>query len=407
MVTTRRTRRAGFTVIEMLVATMIMMAVTGAIFALMNPAQGTYQTQPEVSDMQQRLRIGVDTLTKDIIMAGAGSYMGSNAGALYNYFAPIMPYRSGELSPDPATGTFYRSDTITLMYVPPTPAQATVVKNTGQGNSQELVVEPQNNCGVDKHDQLCGFHENQHVLVYDVDGSWDTTILTNIQPEALHLQHSDKLSSAYDSGLAQLTEVATHTYYLRSDTASNTYQLMHYDGGTNPDQAVVDNVVKLQFTYYGDPQPPLLIPGKSLCDVSVKGPFTSYGPKPPCLAKAGTGGYLAGENCAFKVVNGVQVPRMDTLTGTSGQVELTQSMLTDGPWCPGASSADYPNRFDADLLRVRRVKVTLRVQAALATLRGPAGVLFTHGGSSSGGQRFVPDQEVSFSVTPRNMTLGR
>jgi hypothetical protein len=390
----------------MLVATAIMMTVTGAIFALMNPAQGTYQAQPEASDMQQRMRVGVDVLTKDIIMAGAGTYMGASPGALYNYFAPIMPYRSGDTNPDPAAGVFYRADTIIQMYVPPTPAQTTVVKNFGNGNAQEIDVEAMKNCGTDKHDQLCGFHDGQHVLVYDVDGSWDMTTISHVQDEAQHLQHTGKLSSAYDSGSAQITEVATHTYYLKSDDTTNTYQLMHYDGGST-DLPVVDNVVKLSFAYYGDPLPPMLVPGKSLCDADENGPFTTYGPKPPCLAKAGTGGYANGENCAFKVVNGSQVPRLDTLGGGVGQVELTEAMLTDGPWCPGEDATNYPNRFDADLLRIRRINITMRVQAALAALRGPAGLLFTHGGTSSGGNRFMPDQEIQFSVTPRNMTLGR
>jgi len=401
-----RPSHAGFSLMELLVATTVMMAVTGAIFAMMNPAEGTYQAQPEASDMQQRMRVGVDVLTKDIIMAGAGTYMGANAGALYNFFAPIMPYRSGDLNPDPAGGVYYRSDTISLMYVPPTPAQTTVIKNFGNGNSQELDVEPMRNCGTDKHDQLCGFRDNQHVLVYDVDGSWDMTTITNVQDEALHLQHNNKLSSAYDSGNAQITEVAVHTYYLKNDATSGTYQLMHYDGGQT-DLPVVDNVIKLQFAYFGDPLPPMLVPGKSLCDASVKGPFTTYGPKPPCLAKAGTGGYPMGENCAFKVVNGAQVPRMDTLASGYGQVELTQAMLTDGPWCPGQDATNYPNRFDADLLRIRRIRVTMRVQAALSALRGPAGVLFTHGGTATSPERLVPDQEIQFSVTPRNMTLGR
>ena len=401
-----RSSHAGFSLMELLVATTVMMAVTGAIFAMMNPAEGTYQAQPEASDMQQRMRVGVDVLTKDIIMAGAGTYMGANAGALYNFFAPIMPYRSGDLNPDPAGGVYYRSDTISLMYVPPTPAQTTVIKNFGNGNSQELDVEPMRNCGTDKHDQLCGFRDNQHVLVYDVDGSWDMTTITNVQDEALHLQHNNKLSSAYDSGNAQITEVAVHTYYLKNDATSGTYQLMHYDGGQT-DLPVVDNVIKLQFAYFGDPLPPMLVPGKSLCDASVKGPFTTYGPKPPCLAKAGTGGYPMGENCAFKVVNGAQVPRMDTLASGYGQVELTQAMLTDGPWCPGQDATNYPNRFDADLLRIRRIRVTMRVQAALSALRGPAGVLFTHGGTATSPERLVPDQEIQFSVTPRNMTLGR
>ncbi len=66
-----------------------------------------------------------------------------------------------------------------------------------------------------------------------------------------------------------------------------------------------------------------------------------------------------------------------------------------------------PNKFDADLLRVRQVRVTLRVQVANELLRGPAGVLFRHGGRSRGGERFIPDQEVRFDVSPRNMNLGR
>jgi hypothetical protein len=395
-------RVAGFTIIEMLIATMVMMAVTGAIFTLLNPAQGINQTQPEVSDLQQRMRVGVDTLTKDLIMAGAGTYMGSSAGALYNYFAPIMPYRSGDVNPDPPN-LFYRSDTLSLMYVPQTPAQTGVVQDLGNGNSQELVVKPQLNCGLDKHDQLCGFEDGMRVLIYDVDGSWDSTTITTVQDEALHLQHSGKLSGAYDSGTAQLTEVAAHTYYLKTDINTNTYQLMHYDG-YKTDLPIVDNVVKLNFSYFGDPQPPMLIPGKSLCDASAKGPFTTYGPKPPCIGLPPKATYPTGENCAFTVAGGVQVPRLPTLAATTGEVELTPAMLTDGPWCPDPT---FDNRFDADLFRIRRVVVTLRVQAAVASLRGPAGLLFTRGGTSTSSQRYVPDQEIKFSVTPRNMTLGR
>jgi hypothetical protein len=122
--------------------------------------------------MQQRMRIGVDVLTKDIIMAGAGTYMGSSAGALYNYFAPIMPYRSGDLNPDPAGGVYYRSDTISLMYVPPTPAQTTVIKNFAVATRRRIDVEPMRTAAPTSTDQLCGFRDNQHVLVYDVDGSW-------------------------------------------------------------------------------------------------------------------------------------------------------------------------------------------------------------------------------------------
>jgi hypothetical protein len=85
-------------------------------------------------------------------------------------------------------------------------------------------------------------------------------------------------------------------------------------------------------------------------------------------------------------------------------VKLTPARLTDGPFCPDASIA---NRFDADLLRVRKVRVTLRVQVGMKSLRGPTGTFFLRGGTASGGERFIPDQEISFEVTPRNLNFGR
>src|SRR5919107_955 len=91
---------AGYSIIELLVSTAIMITVTGAIFGLMNPAQGNAQTQPEVADMQQRMRVGNDVLFKELVMAGAGPYQGSVTGSLVRYFAPVLPRRIGRLNPD-------------------------------------------------------------------------------------------------------------------------------------------------------------------------------------------------------------------------------------------------------------------------------------------------------------------
>ena len=74
-----------------------MLTVTGAIFGLMNPAQGTAQAQPEVADLQQRMRVGTETLFKELVMAGAGPYQGATTGSLVNFFAPILPRRMGGL----------------------------------------------------------------------------------------------------------------------------------------------------------------------------------------------------------------------------------------------------------------------------------------------------------------------
>ena len=395
----------GFSLVELLVACAIMLTVTGAVFSLMNPAQGTYRTQPEVSDLQQRLRVGVDTLTKDLVMAGAGSYSGGGAGALYNYFAPVMPYRIAPVN-DPSIGVFFRaaagaadaSDTISMMYVPPTPSQTTIREDMPQPSS-ELKVDIQANCPPKKSEQLCGFKKGMRAIIFDSSGSWDPLTITEVQDEALHLQHKDPLSKRYGVG-ALITQAATHTYYLKTDIATNTYQLRHSDGET--DLPVVDNVVKLEFEYYGEARAPMLIPNKPLTD--PVGPYTTYGPKPPVLGVDYTGDtWPAGENCLFMVQAGQQVPRLTDLGNGVGQVRLPQAMLTDGPWCPDAANQQ---RYDADLLRVRHVRVKVRVQAP-KEFRGPAGVLFKYAGTSSAGQHFVPDQELSFDVTPRNLNLGR
>jgi hypothetical protein len=92
------------------------------------------------------------------------------------------------------------------------------------------------------------------------------------------------------------------------------------------------------------------------------------------------------------------------LGGGTILVALSAGTLTDGPWCPDGVN---PNRFDADLLRIRRIAVTLRVESAAAALRGPAGQLFARAGTSTSAHRLLPDREIRFDVSPRNLNLAR
>lgn len=66
-------------------------------------------------------------------------------------------------------------------------------------------------------------------------------------------------------------------------------------------------------------------------------------------------------------------------------------------------------RFDYydDVASLRAVGVTLRVQAAVAALRGPAGLLFARAGTSTNARRWAPDVEIHFVVAPRNLNLDR
>jgi hypothetical protein len=194
------------------------------------------------------------------------------------------------------------------------------------------------------------------------------------------------------------------TYALKADAPDDLHQLVSYDGGAHGDSPVVDHIAYLGFEYSGDPQPPVL--RTPTCPANATAACTSYGPPPPAPGVRTTA-YPAGENCVFKIdpVSGLQVPRLDDLGGDSHALtRLTPEELTDGPWCPDADSA---NRFDADLLRIRTIAVTLRVESAVEALRGPAGILFTRAGTAVNATKFLPDQEVSFQVSPRNLNLAR
>lgn len=396
-------REDGFSLLEMLVATAIMLVVTGGIFSLLDPARGTYRAQPEVSDMQQRLRVAVDTLQRDLVMAGAGTYSGAGVGTLGNFFAPILPHSVGTVvpgSPDEPN-----PQAITIMYVPTTSAQTTI-SNDMPNESAELKVNAVAGCPAG--DELCGFEAGDRVLIFDPSGAYDIFTITNVQDAALHLQHrDDKFTTTYQTG-AYISRIASHTYYLNAAER----RLYHYDG-YQTNLPLVDNVVGLRFDYFGEPMPPVL--RKPVTDPT--GPWTTYGPKPPPLGtNYSADDWPAGENCTFQVVGGQHTSRMaDWLAGNPPGVlvPIAYEQLNDGPWCPGMTNDkgdQLPNRYDADMLRVRKVRVTLRVQVGSEALRGlnpPGQQLFTNPGTARRGDTFIPDQEIRFEVTPRNLNVGR
>ena len=387
------------TLVELLVSSLITIVITAALLGLADPAQQIFQAQPEASDLQQRLRVSVDSLQKDLVMAGAGTYAGPAAGPLNYVIAPILPYHAFGDAPDPTQGTFFRSDALSFLYVASAPSQSVLGAPLPPGTLDLRLAAPPN-CPAPTASQLCGLTAGDRLLIFDEGSQWDVFSIDQAGMGAALLQHRGAPSVAsYESG-AFVAQVRLGTYHLHSDDAAKVYRLMRHDGWAT-DLPVVDDVVALQFQYFGETEPPRLT-GTPLDE--RPGPWTTYGPAPPLVGDT-RGNWPAGENCTFLVVDGDHAPRLGTLGGNGlTHVELTAGMLTDGPWCPDGVA---PNRFDADLLRIRKVRVRLRVQSALASLRGPAGPLFLKGGTARTGYRYVPDLEVQFDVTPRNLSLGR
>ena len=76
-------RARGFTVVELLLAMAMMLAIMASGLALAQPAQAALHVQLESIDVTQRLRAAVDSLTRDILMAGSGLPPGVPAIAAY------------------------------------------------------------------------------------------------------------------------------------------------------------------------------------------------------------------------------------------------------------------------------------------------------------------------------------
>ena len=168
--------RSRLLLIELLVSTAIMITVTGAIFSLMNPAQKNAQAPPEVADMQQRMRVGKDTLFKEMMMSGAGPYQGPVTGSLINSL-PRFCRAAWGTCPDPATGAgSFKTDVITLAYIPNTYSQTTISAHASTiGGNQG---EPPAKLPADAGD-LCGFAEGMDVIIFDTAGHWDTFTITD------------------------------------------------------------------------------------------------------------------------------------------------------------------------------------------------------------------------------------
>ncbi len=381
-------RAGGFSLLELLVAVGLTLTVTSAIFAALNPAQGAFAVEPETADVQQRLRTATDMLTRELALAGAGPYIGAAGGPLNRWLPPVLPFRRG-LAGDDAPGLF-RADTITLLYVPPTSAEAVTVGDLAPG-AATVPIAPGT-----------GFTAGMTALVSDANGGYSTFAVVSVGAggSSLRIARSEAGSATAFPAGSPVVQVESRTYFLKSDAATASYQLMYSDGASGADVPAVDHVVGLGFEYFGDPQPPRVLAsaGRSAP------PRTTYGPAPPDAGVAATA-YAAGENCVFtRDAAGEVQPRLAVLGDGGALVRLAATQLTDGPWCPDQANA---NRWDADLLRVRMVGVTLRVESAVDALRGPAGALFARRGTSSGGRRYVPDREIRFQVSPRNLDLSR
>ena len=296
---------AGFTLSELLVALTIALVVSAGVVKLADEARTFFLVQPEVMDVTQRARVGVDLLTEELTSAGAGASLGADAGPLIRWIPPIVPARyQGSGASDPAGQVF--SGSMTIVTAAETsrssrcaarwPARGGGADCRGGGLSygRRRVWLPRRPAhrGVRSHGRL-----RPRDGARNSRAAWAAIWIGGV------VSRSSALAKAFrEEDDARVVQVRAVTYY--HDAARN--QLRRATG-PRADAPVLDDVVGLSFRYFGDRAPP-------------------SSPRPPPGAA----------NCLFDVAG---VPALGALAPDDGdQVELTEAMLTDGPWCGGAGS---------------------------------------------------------------------
>ena len=119
MMNARPHAERGFTIVELLVVLGLLSLVMAAIYSLYIAHQRTAFTEEEVVDVQQNLRIAIDSISRDIrvsgIMIPKDDVGMPNPGAVYNNNVPVGFYEDNGGAPQPLPPPDnINSDTITL-----------------------------------------------------------------------------------------------------------------------------------------------------------------------------------------------------------------------------------------------------------------------------------------------------
>lgn len=370
----------GFTVVELLVSAAVTLSVMGVAVVLVGQARSALDQGAMGLDAAQRLRAGLDAVARDLRMAGAGpettdgTVLLAHSMPVVELLVPVAP-EAGESAP-------FRSVRVTA--APMNAAHGRVSSRAVPGGP--ITLRPPPDCPIVP---ACGFREGTPAVLYDGTGAFDRVTVTGIDPATWSVFVSPAVSREYAPD-AMLTEVTSSTFVVNVEADGSGRLMRHTAGGAV--QPVVDHVVGFTVSAFGDAVPPL--PGRT-----PQAPPT-YGPvPPPPEVDDPRDAWPGGENCTMaRGADGLPVARLSVSGGEGELIAMGSSELQDGPWCAGPLGEAY----DADLFRVRRLDFSLRVEAAAAQLRGPAGVLFLRGGHGQSSS-WVPDLELRLSVSPPNM----
>ena len=344
---------AGFTLVELLVAACIAIVLGAVTCWLVVEARTMIDMSREKVDVEGRCRVGVEAIARAMREAGAGVDRGASIGPLRRWLPAVWPGRSDRTAPSTA---------ITIVRALSTAVPATLSADAPDG-TPTLAFERDSSCTLP-----CGFHDGMTIVVFDGRGDFDFFALVSTDGATATVRRlNGGTHAAYRRGVPAIP-VELRTYYWR-----DVGRELRADDGDRGDFPVVNEVVGMAFEYFGDPLPPTA-------------------PRPPA----------GDENCLYDS-SGAPRPALQSLPTSGGTfAPLDAALFADGPWCGTGTSP-----FDADLLRIRSVRLVLRLQASDAAFRGRDTRWFRNPGTASDPARFVKDVVIQTTISPRNLGSWR
>jgi len=205
----------GTSLLEVLIALLIMGVVTASIFQLYVTQHKNYMTQDDITNIQQNVRASIDELGRQIRMAG------------YDLPLGVAPLAAANTNPDTITITYRKGGCDTYLAAPmPLP-------------SSEL------KCAID----VSCFYDGEWVYIFDPDsGGGEWFEITHVQTGSNHLQHNTMtLSRAYDEDAIVLAMTQVK-FFVDTTTDPDHPNLIVQLPGQSP-QVYAENISDLQFRY--------------------------------------------------------------------------------------------------------------------------------------------------------------
>ena len=244
-------RDSGYSVIELLIASAILFAISGVVLGLLHDGLAGVPVLEETTDLQQRARVVSDALASELRAAAAGT----PSGALSRYFAPVEPHR-----PSDPVGCA-SADVVTLRYVPAGGAHATLAQPLSPG--VPIAVLESARCPANTI--ACGFVADTTVVVFDEAGNASFANVDAIGPGVLTVSDiAPARSVSYPAG-SEIAEAVQVMFFLDASAR----QLRRTEGGGT--FVVADNVTGVSFEYLSETMS--LLPLSQFTD----GPFVGGG----------------------------------------------------------------------------------------------------------------------------------